>query len=76
MRTSIELRPIAPAAIAAGIIDVRGLQLSETKKVVFIVVDPEMMDDDFIAKEAKDYWILAKYTSKNETTNETISQTP
>ena len=75
MRTSIELRPIAPAAIAAGIVDVRGLQLNETKKVVFLIVDPDTMNDDFIAKEAKDYWILYKYTSKNETINEPILQT-
>jgi hypothetical protein len=73
MKTGADI-PISDVAKAAGIVGACGLQITEDKKIEYIIIDPEIMDDDFIAKEARSFWILAKYFSKI-VTNEPIPKT-
>ena len=66
---------ISPEATAAGILYCHGIELNSNHKFVYITVDPELMDDEYLKKEAKDFWILAKYTQTNHETTEEPEET-
>ena len=74
MKNPSEEIKFSPEAAAAGIVNVRKLVPFPDLELIYIVVDSEKMDDNYLAKQAKSFWILAKYFCKNET-NEPIPQT-
>ena len=69
-----ELLPCSELAKTFGVLSVHGLTLKTGNKIVYIVVDPVKMDHKFIKEQAKDLWIVTKY-SKDNATNEIIPKT-
>jgi len=57
---------LLPPAKDAGVIVAKGINIPPDKNIVYLKIDPEKEDLEFLKKEAKEFWLLYSFPKKED----------